>query len=822
MTIDSSDQSKLNDTILMIAKTYLAYDDLALETFANTGLLRRAKKDVLGQKVSINNHDDKRVILSSDEQQVILPASGLNNASCACPSVSACKHILASVLYLQSLAEQVSEVLDNEVLQSQNPNPNPNPSNTTEDINNKSAELVVSDQVTIKPNIQVTPIHSITALDEVMAFSLSDLQKIAKSIPKAKRLKVMHMALALFDTSSDGSEEAHHSSTTIISADSHSVTIQLASQSEAIRYILGTGFAGMLSKIERDADSFHWLALIATQLTTAKLLTTQNLQQDNESNESYKFSIQQHLDSVQHWLTENLNETSSSIATQRDQLSNDTLAILVDIKFDIAQLLHQGLSHIDSYSANRMHLANTLARSQHLPRLATQLRQLSGLMHDYVNGDNQSNERQILLSLAELSAYLYQLRHSRSEDLSRLRGQLRQSYDSDDKRPDLTLLPLGARWWYSQGKARGLSLYFYDINDRQVIEFTQARAQSQDISFDKHSAWYNAVWMSSAQSLMNQISTLANPRFNDNGGLAVTSSKVIASQSLSRDFDSYIKSIENIETIHNLQNSQNFLNPRSVADEQESQKSPDHQSIVFSDWQQLTQNWQHQLAATGEVDKVLVLNPAKIGTLVVDEIEQCLWWPLADQNGNQIRIRLNWSSSSPQSMEIIKKLECLDNHHIKMIVVYVTMNDHAIELTPMTLIMNDRLFHLDYSQVPNKKNTLRELLSGTISKLMSKKRNITEIDNTKPKTLTELICEPVLVVLDSLSASGRLQPTEHQIQQLRRQNKLASDAGLTIFADTIAQIYSGRVTVDRVLKLAYVSKVLLLLEIEIPVILQHK
>lgn len=768
--------SRGDELIMSIATTYLAYDDSALTTYANAGLLRRAQKDMAANKITLIQADaiatnaDKakksataeQIVLHSDGQTVILPSTGLTYASCDCSSVSACKHILASVLYVQSLAEaakgqavKIEDKVADKIADKKGKDDSDSENKGANDTESLAkTEFVSTDK---------------TALAEVLAFDLDKLQKFAKTIPKVKRLKAMLMAANYLDGCSnldDCDSNANPNSAgkpqASVIDETNSLRIQLPDQNEEIRYILGAGFTGMLSKIERDADSYQWLALIVVQRL---------------------YGTKQSIDKISLWLAEELAQSTSATIASLDTLSAATLMVLGDITFDIEQILQQGLSQLESFSANRMHLANTLARSQYLPSLATQLRQLSGQMHDFINGDNHISERQLLISLAELRAYLYQLQHSEGEELKKIRGKLRQNYDADDKRSDLNLLPLGVHWWHSQGKARGLTLYFFEPSENQIIEFTQARAQAQDLNFNKQTAWYNAVWLSTAQSLMNQFSTLSNPRFNDNGGLAVTGSKVQESTPLKEDFARYIDSV---------------------------------QGLAVEDWKTLQQSWHAQLISNGNIDGLVLLNPAKVGSLKVDEIEQCVWWPLVDQSDNQIHLRLNWNTNDPQSIESINKLERIDSYLIQMIVARVTMIDNAIALTPLTLVMSDQLFHLDYSQTPTKKNTLKALLTGQVSKLMSKKRRVVDIESTKPLTLSQLICEPILMVLDSLSASGRLQPTEEQIKRLRQQHKLAQDAGLTVLAISVERFYKRKVNVDDILSLTYLCKILLLLEAEMP------
>lgn len=84
--------------------TYLHYDDDALAVFANVGLLRRARKDVDNDKVTLL--DEAVGVFNSDGQQVTLNQQGIQKAQCDCTATGCCKHILAAVLWLQANNQQ--------------------------------------------------------------------------------------------------------------------------------------------------------------------------------------------------------------------------------------------------------------------------------------------------------------------------------------------------------------------------------------------------------------------------------------------------------------------------------------------------------------------------------------------------------------------------------------------------------------------------------------------------------------------------------------------------------------------------------------------
>ncbi len=80
---------------------FLSYDDDALSLYANAGLLRRAKKDLEADKISLVTDQADSATLLSDGQTVSLNTQGLAAAQCTCSALSGCKHILAAVLWVQ-------------------------------------------------------------------------------------------------------------------------------------------------------------------------------------------------------------------------------------------------------------------------------------------------------------------------------------------------------------------------------------------------------------------------------------------------------------------------------------------------------------------------------------------------------------------------------------------------------------------------------------------------------------------------------------------------------------------------------------------------
>ena len=86
-----------------------AFDDAALATLANPGLVRRAHRDVEEGKLRLVSAGDGKAAVEADGQLVTLDARGPRAADCACRSVAICRHRVAAVLFLQGLDDSAGE-----------------------------------------------------------------------------------------------------------------------------------------------------------------------------------------------------------------------------------------------------------------------------------------------------------------------------------------------------------------------------------------------------------------------------------------------------------------------------------------------------------------------------------------------------------------------------------------------------------------------------------------------------------------------------------------------------------------------------------------
>nr|MBP7880787.1 hypothetical protein [Acinetobacter sp.] len=535
--------------------------------------------------------------------------------------------------------------------------------------------------------------------------------------------------------------------------DDYRLKIHIASINEDISYIAGTGFAGMLSNLEKDQPAYHLAALSEVQRLQGKS-----------------------------WAALQLSEAENPAI-----LSESERQFVVELQDDLNQLLEFGLSHVNDSTARQLHLLNMSARSEALPRLAAMLRQLSGQVSRLLQRDEHSSEQDTLLYLAQMRAYLYQLQQAQGEQLLSLRGKIRQQYQVDEQQPDLELLPLGARWWRTQGGARGLTLYFSELENAKTFEVTVARAENNDPNFNRYNAWsQHSIWMLTAQQLMQKTVRLQQPRFGEDGRLSASGqSRALPLNSLSKieDFGLY-------------------------------------QQMGFNHWQTVQQHWQQQMQTVEGIDHTILLNISRYDAPQVDEIEQCLWWNVYDQQGSVIHLRLDWKM---QELDKIRQLErvCGQMIQVSSIFAHARIQGHQLVLSPISLLItqNDktRLFHLDFDQLAEPKKTLKESLIGRIEQLMAKKKQQAKFASTQI-SLSQKVCEPILEVLLSLVCSGRLQLSTSQIETLQRQSQLAQDAGLSLLTKQIDLILATtRLNTDLILRLVYICDLTLKMQINLPI-----
>ncbi|OOR88200.1 SWIM zinc finger family protein [Moraxella bovis] len=199
---------------------YLNYDDDALATFANIGLVRRAKKSLDEVKLIENSNGD--LIFELESFHITLPKDGIAGAKCTCPANECCKHILASVLYLKENHQTLFSNNDNHQANNQDIQ------QSDDTVNNNNQPSIIDDLLNQDPK---------------------DLQKQLK---KSDRLLAFTHYQELIDSNEVRIDETDNK-----------LNFYLKDFDKTVYYFKGLSLKGMLSELPDKQKSAIHLALIA-------------------------------------------------------------------------------------------------------------------------------------------------------------------------------------------------------------------------------------------------------------------------------------------------------------------------------------------------------------------------------------------------------------------------------------------------------------------------------------------------------------------------------------------------------------------------------
>lgn len=128
-------------------------------------------------------------------------------------------------------------------------------------------------------------------------------------------------------------------------------------------------------------------------------------------------------------------------------------------------------------------------RADKAPRLASEMRSLSNLMTEDSLRDVSTTPTEILSRIAKTHALVAALRLAPSDPV--LVGQLKRSFTPSGLR---SLACLGGESWTTPAGARGLTVYFSDLDSGAIYRTTEARAAGTDLTFQPADRWYAPLW----------------------------------------------------------------------------------------------------------------------------------------------------------------------------------------------------------------------------------------------------------------------------------------------------------------------------------------
>ena len=429
------------------------------------------------------------------------------------------------------------------------------------------------------------------------------------------------------------------------------------------------------------------------------------------------------------------------------RLTERERAFLSQVESTLQELLTGGLSHVSELSSARLLALNMSARGEGLPRVAALLRNLGGTVDLLMRRDHRADERDALAAMARIHALCAALARAEGEAARALRGRLRRDFDESQA---LELLPLGAHWWQTRGGARGLTLAFWDLQGARVLQATLARPDGSDAAFTPQGAWgTQALWpgAGTAQHICESAWCLEQPRLAEDGRLALGG--VTRAQ------------------------------PRPTWEAGDARL----QAIGCSDWAELGERLRAATGLMGEPLDAVLLRPADTRAPVLDEARQSLDWPVRDAQGRWLMLGI---PIGPEHQQRVENLERFTARGGSVLAVLVRIERAAArtELIPVALLSRDakrllQVISLDFAKEPARTSSL----ANRILRMFELRRD--QAPAAAAPTLTARLLAPVVEVLETQAATGRMAPTAAQLQRLKEAQPAIASVGLGTLASAL-------------------------------------
>ena len=435
---------------------YPSYTDEILETHANAGLLRRAKKSADAVRPLADSPPDAQAF-ESEGCTVVLPDAGIQAATCTCPAHECCKHILSCVLWLREHGAAGGMPFEKQPE------------------NDKAAAPDDDAKQPERPSESPSEQAPADALADALAL---DPAAILKACGKAGR----RLAYALFAEWQTQPESVR------IETQGGSLLFHTPLAAAPVAYLAGGGFGGMVSDLPAKQQTACHAACLALLFA-------------------------RHQPAAWTWPDDALPADAEG---SLKALSADEMQLVAELRHDALAFVRRGLAHTSPEQITALHLFNMQARAQNLPRLAAAVRRLHGVLKKLHDNDVHTDSRAALAELAQFYGYLHALENSTGSEHERLRGS-RREYAAAEL-PDL--LPLGAQWWRQHGGAHGLTVCFWDSVSGCLRESTAARANTLDATFNRDTAAQNGIWGSSLDFLGSHRLRLENAKTDADGRIS--------------------------------------------------------------------------------------------------------------------------------------------------------------------------------------------------------------------------------------------------------------------------------------------------------------
>ena len=414
----------------------------------------------------------------------------------------------------------------------------------------------------------------------------------------------------------------------------------------------------------------------------------------------------------------------------------------------LTSILLTGVARLDSSVASRVEGCATASRTHFLPELAGTLGQVGESMRQLLQGSDAVSDADLVRAIARAWAFTRALEAAEEDALIRLRGSSRESADGTD----LAIQPLGAWTWRAPTGARGATIAFLTRDGGGTIyESVAGRAHLQDPTFTPESA---AIWGVGVRDLLPRTWTLHEARLGEGNSVSST-------------------------------------------DRTQAQPDGDHHDewiarAAVARWVDLPPVAAPRLIGGGS--ELLLLAPAGVRSLRLDEIDQELVWPVLDGEGDVLDLRLGVLGSGGRAADNLMRLaESVESTGLTLR--YVLVRRDAQGVTPLSAVvrlkngtMAIRSFTFGWT-VPSPGQWYQgfRALRKALDVLRERVERRDGPESQPPPHPVLSLCERANEACVDVAVTGRSVLGEQDQQALRELAMRCSDAGLALLAGALDQ-----------------------------------
>jgi len=415
----------------------------------------------------------------------------------------------------------------------------------------------------------------------------------------------------------------------------------------------------------------------------------------------------------------------------------------------LAELIDLGITHLSIAIVERLEALAVATLTADLPRLSLALRSSAEEVRLLLERDAQADELRLLQLLARTNALCEALWTAQTAK-PELMGEARSAYT---QLTSLTIHAVAAYAWESKSDYHGLTVVFWENQTQEWFTWSEARPKFYSTGFDPKSRYLEgAPWgvNGNLKELAHSSLELTEPRKNQQHRLS--NATATQGRSLGR------------------------IQPREL----------NWGKQLFNNWQELanyqTAEFPLGLKLESTLHQVVVLHPSQWGRRAFDPVAQEFFWPLIDNHGATLMLRLAFNMVNESSIAYLEKLDPV-REKVWGVVGRVVMTQDDLFFYPYSLLTDhatEAVIHLNLDY-PNKINYFQ-------SKKPKLKKDYTEgslIENT----LEFLPLSPVEDLLLRLATCGgkRLESERIRLKELaselRRQSLNLMATALEHLAD---------------------------------------